>query len=326
MNTISDFSMTLEDVAQRYPVRISPFVETLIQNDPSGALKRQFYPCIEEIGDNKGYLDPIGDRRHAPLPGVIHRYSDRVLLLVASECFANCRFCFRKGLLAASAPFTAKLSEAISYIEQDDQIWEVILSGGDPLTLSGTKLANVISAVENIAHISVIRIHTRTPVVNPARINAHLMKIFKDCKKPIYCVLHINHPSELAPEVEKACAKLRDTGAVLLSQSVLLREVNDNVETLASLMRRLVQNRIKPYYLHNCDPAEGTAHFNVDLETGRHLVAELRRQVSGICQPTFILDIPHGYGKVTANRENVLHVDGCWEAIDAKGKKHRLWR
>lgn len=324
MNNFSHQETTIDDVTNIYRFKVTPFLENLIHQDTSGTLKKQFYPSLNEITDEDGLADPIGDRNHSPIPGLVHRYTDRALLLVSSECFAYCRFCFRKCMLTDSAPFSAKITDALTYIQNHEEIWEVILSGGDPLTLSNDALAEIISAVQKINHVAVIRIHTRAPVVNPSRIDNRLIDILHNCKKPVYCVLHINHVRELAPEVTHACSMLLSAGVSMLSQSVLLRGINDSSEILSTLMRQLVQNRIKPYYLHNCDLAKGNAHFRVDLETGRKIVSELRTKVSGICLPTFILDIPHGFGKVPASQEYVSRNDHCWQIIDGMGKTHQF--
>ena len=314
----------VERAAELHPFLITPFLEKRIEVDSSGALKRQFYPSPLELGGSEGLEDPIGDLNHSPFPGLVHRYPDRVLLLAARECFANCRFCFRRCTLATAEVIGKDVEKAAAFIRSRSWIREVILSGGDPLTLSNERLSDYFKSIQEIGHVGVMRIHTRAPVVNPARVDEALLDLLEKSQKPVYCVLHINHPAELAEEVVRSCQRLVRAGVMLLSQTVLLKGVNDSAELLSGLMRALVENRIKPYYLHNCDPARGTDHFRVELGRGRKIVSELRNSVSGICMPQFMVDIPHGYGKVPAGSEYVREEQGKWSAVDAQGRSHDL--
>ncbi|PID43411.1 MAG: lysine 2,3-aminomutase [Proteobacteria bacterium] len=309
------------------PFKTTQFLESLIQKDHSGALKRQFYPAPEENDINDGHEDPIGDQLKSPIPGLVHRYRNRVLLLTSSDCFALCRFCFRKTLLTKRKNIFLQpghIARAIDYINEHHEIWEVILSGGDPLTRSDHDLQTIFTAIEAIDHVAIVRMHSRAPVVNPARITTRLTTIFETYAKPFYFVLHVNHPAEMASEVLRACSQLRKSGAILLSQTVLLKGVNNSAPVLADLLRTLVKNGIKPYYLHHCDRAWGNSHFRVELETGREIMADLRRSVSGICLPTYIFDIPHGYGKVPADRSYLNNTASGWQAIDQDGSQHIL--
>ncbi len=294
----------LQQVAARYAVAVTPALAALIEaGDADDPMARQFVPDARELDARpEENVDPIGDDRFSPVEGVVHRYPDRVLLKLINACAVYCRFCFRrervgpgKGALSAHA-----LRAALDYIGSTPQIWEVILTGGDPLLLSARRLAAVLNALCDIPHVKVLRVHTRLPVAAPDRVTAMLVRalgapIRKG--KASFVVLHANHPRELAPAVRAACARVINAGIPMLSQTVLLRGVNDDVETLSALMRALVECRIKPYYLHHADLAPGTAHFRTTIAEGQALMRTLHGRVSGLCQPSYVLDIPGGYGK-----------------------------
>jgi lysine 2,3-aminomutase len=248
-----------------------------------------------------------------------------VLLKLVNACAVYCRFCFRREMVGPGrgALSPRALAAALNYIRATSQIWEVILTGGDPLILSVRRLAGVIQAVSAIPHVKVLRVHTRVPVVAPERISAALVRalrvpIRKD--KASYLVLHANHPRELGKAARAACARLIDAGIAMLSQTVLLRGVNDDVETLSALMRTLVECRIKPYYLHHADLAPGTAHFRTTIAEGQALMRALRGRYSGLCQPAYVLDIPGGYGKSPIG-PNYLAEDGSM-VEDFNGRLH----
>ena len=290
----------LAQVAARYAVALTPAMAELIDpNDPHDPIARQFVPDgreLEQTADERA--DPIADHPFSPVEGVVHRYPDRVLLKVVNACAVYCRFCFRRemvgpgrGGLAASA-----LAAAFDYIESKPQIWEVILSGGDPLILSPRRIKDIVRRLAAVPHVQVIRVHTRIPVVAPERISAALVRALRT-EKATFVVLHANHPRELTQDARAACARLIDAGIPMLSQSVLLRGVNDDIETLGTLMRAFVACRIKPYYLHHADLAPGTSHLRTTIAQGQDLMRGLRGQFSGLCQPTYVLDIPDGHGK-----------------------------
>ena len=244
--------------------------------------------------------DPIGDEAHAPVPGIVHRYPDRVLLKPVHVCAVYCRFCFRRETVGpgkAEALSPDALARALDYIRQDTGIWEVILSGGDPLVMSPRRLAAIMGELAAIPHVGIVRAHTRLPVVDPERVTPELVAALRCGAKPTWIVLHANHPRELTPAARAACARLVEAGMPMLSQSVLLRGVNDDAETLEALMRALVQARVKPYYLHQGDLAPGTAHLRTTIAEGQALMRGLRGRVSGLCQPDYVLDIPGGHGK-----------------------------
>lgn len=292
----------LSRVADRYATAISPSVLDLMRSaaDPE-PLVRQFVPSVKELHTAPEELnDPIGDRNHSPVKGIVHRYPDRVLLMPTLVCPVYCRFCFRREAVGpeGGALSAAQLEAAFAYIRETPKIWEVILTGGDPLILSARRLSEILAALDDIPHVKIIRIHTRIPIAAPHSIDAALVSALKNVSKPVFVAIHCNHSTELSPDVANACARLVDAGIPLLSQTVLLKGINDSAETLEALMRSLVELRIKPYYLHQLDLAPGTSHFRVPLEEGQALVKSLRGRLSGLAQPTYMLDIPGGAGKV----------------------------
>ena len=292
----------LDAVTARYAVALPQAVAELINlNDPRDPIARQFVPDVAELDRQPQELaDPIGDDAHSPVEGIVHRYSDRVLLKLTPVCAIYCRFCFRREMVGPANGKTlsaAALERALDYIRGRPEIWEVILTGGDPLVLSARRLRAVMRELAGIAHVKVLRIHTRVPVAAPSRITADLVRALKVKGKPTYVALHVNHAGELAPAARAACARMADAGIPLLGQSVLLKGVNDTPAALADLLRACVECRIKPYYLHHADLAPGTAHFRTDVATGQELMRALHGRLSGLCQPSYVLDIPGGHGK-----------------------------
>lgn len=299
----ADGAADLEAVARRYAVAIPPALVGLIDPaDPQDPIARQFVPDPAELTTApEERADPIGDDPASPVEGIVHRYPDRVLLKLVHVCPVYCRFCFRRAMVGpAGRPSLtrAKLAAALAYIGAHPEIWEVILTGGDPLILSDRKLGSVLEALAAIPHVKIIRIHTRVPVAMPERITADLVRALRGAGQTTYVVLHANHPRELTPAARTACGRLTDGGIPMLSQSVLLRGVNDDIDTLAALMRAFVETRIKPYYLHHADLAPGTTHLRTTLAEGEALMRALRARVSGLCQPAYVLDLPGGAGKV----------------------------
>jgi lysine 2,3-aminomutase len=290
----------LEQVAARYAVAITPVLADLIDAaDPHDPIARQFVPDARELDVSEGEdVDPIGDAAHSPVEGVVHRYPDRVLLKLVNACAVYCRFCFRREMVGPGRGGLSgqALAAALDYIRATPQIWEVILTGGDPLVLSPRRLKDVVSQLAAIEHVKVIRVHTRIPVAAPERVDAAMVRALRS-PKATFVVLHANHPRELSREARAAIARFVDAGIPMLSQSVLLRGVNDDVETLGALLRALVECRVKPYYLHHGDLAPGTAHFRTTIADGQSLMRALHGRYSGLCQPAYVLDIPGGYGK-----------------------------
>ncbi|OAP41376.1 lysine 2,3-aminomutase [Sinorhizobium glycinis] len=315
-------------VASRYAIAISPVVANLIdRTDPHDPIARQFVPDPAELTlTPEERADPIGDGAHSPVAGIVHRYPDRVLLKAVHVCPVYCRFCFRREMVGPQGLGTltpAELDAAIAYVAGHSEIWEVILTGGDPLVLSPRRLQEILERLGAIGHVKVVRFHTRVPVVEPERIDADLIAALKSSGKATYLALHANHPRELTPEARGAAARLIDAGIVMVSQSVLLRGVNDDPAVLAELMRAFVETRIKPYYLHHPDLAPGTGHFRLTIKEGQALVASLRGRVSGLCQPTYILDIPGGHGKAVVSASAIeAEGGGCYTVTDFRGNEH----
>jgi lysine 2,3-aminomutase len=324
--------VALDAVAARYAVALPQALAELIDpNDPNDPIARQFVPDAAELnGQPQELADPIGDDAHSPVEGIVHRYPDRVLLKLTAICAVYCRFCFRREMVGpgkANALPAAALNVALDYIRGRPEIWEVILTGGDPLVLSARRMRDVMKRLAAIEHVKVLRIHTRVPVAEPARVTAELVRAIKVKGKPTYVALHINHPRELTPAARAACARMADAGLVLLGQSVLLAGVNDTPEVLGDLMRALVECRIKPYYLHHGDLAPGTAHLRTGIAAGQELMRALRGRLSGLCQPAYVLDIPGGYGKSPIG-PNYLAQAGSngtahFRIEDFNGRRHR---
>jgi len=317
----------IERVAERYAIAISPAMAGLIdRTDPNDPIALQFVPQAAELTTTpEEREDPIGDLAHSPVEGIVHRYPDRVLLKAVHVCPVYCRFCFRREMVGPQGLGTLTpeaLDNAFAYIADHPEIWEVILTGGDPLVLSPRRLSELMQRLAAIDHVKIVRFHTRVPVVEPERVDEALIAALTASGKTAYVALHANHPRELTPEARAACARLVDSGIAMVSQSVLLKGINDDPETLAELMRAFVETRIKPYYLHHPDLAPGTSHFRLTLEEGRALVAGLRGRISGLCQPTYVLDIPGGHGKAVVARDMVHEKAGSYTVSDFRGRDH----
>ena len=318
----------LADVAARYAVAIPPALAALIdRNDPNDPIARQFVPDAAELdAQPQENADPIGDHVHSPVAGIVHRYPDRVLYKLMHVCAVYCRFCFRREMVGPEKPNALLPDErkrALAYIAAHPEIWEVILTGGDPLLASPRRLSETLRALAAIEHVQVLRIHTRVPIAAPETITPALVRALKVKSKPTWIAVHVNHPRELGPEQRAAIARLVGAGLPLISQTVLLKGVNDSVETLEALMRALVACRIKPYYLHHADLAPGTAHLRTDIATGQALMRALRGRVSGLCQPDYVLDIPGGHGKAPVGPAYLAPADGRRVTVtDFAGQTH----
>jgi lysine 2,3-aminomutase len=293
----------LSQVAARYAVAITPAMAELVDPaDPNDPIALQFVPDARELATRpEERADPIGDAAHSPVTGIVHRYPDRVLLKVTHTCAVYCRFCFRREMVGPHGEGTltpAELDAALAYVAGRPEIWEVILTGGDPLVLSPRRLRELMERLAAIGHVKVVRLHTRLPAVDPAAVTRELVAALKSPAQAVYVALHADHPRELTPAARAACARIVEAGVPMLGQTVLLRGVNDDAGTLAALFRAMVESRIKPYYLHHADLAPGTAHLRTSLDEGQALMRSLRGAVSGLCQPTYVLDVPGGYGKV----------------------------
>lgn len=309
----ADEAVALAPVADHYAIAITPFLTGRIDRaDPDDPIARMFVPQPAEMVRTAEELsDPIGDAAHTPVPGIVHRYPDRVLLKPVAVCPVYCRFCFRREMVGPGIGETlspADLDAALDYVRAQPGVREVILTGGDPFMLSPARAHALTQAIAAIPHVEVIRWHTRMPVADPDRITPEFAEALKADAKAVYISIHINHVKELAPETKSAATRLADAGFPLVSQSVLLRGVNDDVQTLAELMQALVAARIRPYYLHHPDMAPGTGHFRVSVEEGQALYSALRDRVSGLALPHYVIDIPGGVSKANAAQSDV--VDG----------------
>ncbi|MFT9018939.1 lysine-2,3-aminomutase-like protein [Acetobacter malorum] len=314
----------LEAVAQDYATAIPPAFLDLIEqpDDPIGV---QVIPSPEELLITpEERSDPIGDEALSPVPGIVHRYADRALLKPLLVCPLYCRFCFRREHVGPDGGVLddAALEKALDWLRSHPAIREVILTGGDPLMLSPRRLGQIITALSAMPHVTTIRLHTRVPVAAPERVTDALLDVL-ETDKALWMAVHINHAREMS-EAARACLKrLVRRGVPLLGQSVLLRGVNDSEQALEDLFRSMVEVRMRPYYLHQLDPAPGTARFHVPVAEGQRLLAGLRGRVTGLAWPTYVLDIPGGYGKVPLGPE---YVDGALQVRDPEGRPHTLQR
>jgi lysine 2,3-aminomutase len=318
---------TLGRVAERYAVAITPAMDALIDaDDDADPIARQFVPDVRELETRtQESADPIGDKAHMPVEGVVHRYPDRVLLKVVHVCPVYCRFCFRREMVGPDrepALTPEMLDKAIGYIAAHREISEVILTGGDPFVLTPRRAAELTERLASIEHVKVLRWHTRVPVVDPERVSEEFVRALKTKHATVYVALHSNHAREFAPAAKAAVARIVDAGIPMLSQTVLLKGVNDNADTLAELMRTFVENRIKPYYLHHADLAPGTAHFRTTIAEGQALMRELRRRVSGIALPSYVLDIPGGHAKANLELCDIQRSETGLRVRDDQGQWH----
>lgn len=316
-----DDAGVMGQVAADFRIRLSPEMRTAAGSD---GVARQFVPSAAELQTAPDELtDPIGDDTHSPVPGLTHRYPDRVILHVTKTCEVYCRFCFRRETVGDTGHLPdAGLTRALDYIAATPAIWEVVLTGGDPLVLSPRRIAALMQRLAMIPHVGVVRIHTRVPVVAPERVTAALVTALKS-RLAVWIVVHTNHADELTEGARAALSGLADAGLPLLSQTVLLRGVNDHVDALEALFRALISLRVKPYYLHHCDMARGAGHFRTTIAAGQALMADLRGRLSGTCLPTYVLDIPGGHGKVPIGPEYLDHgLDGQWSVRDWQGGLH----
>ena len=303
-------------VKEKYAYKTTDYIDRT--GAESDFIRRQYEPDARELKTKQDELtDPIGDEAHSPVKGIVHRYPDRVLLKPVHACAVYCRFCFRREMVGPQKEFLNidELEAALDYIRAHREIWEVILTGGDPLILSPRRLAALLKKLNEINHVRVVRLHTRLPLVAPAKINDTLLDVLKNAAqdKAVYMCLHVNHADELGAPVKAALRRLHQSGCVLLSQSVLLKGINDSAAALAALFQELVAHHVKPYYLHHPDKAPGTSHFRVSIARGQEIMKELRGTISGLCQPTYMLDIPEGNGKVPLTPCYIHEKDRCGE-------------
>jgi lysine 2,3-aminomutase len=314
-------------IANRYAIGLTPALAALVRlEDPRDPIALQFVPDARElIRDPAERDDPIGDDARSPVKGLVHRYPDRVLIKLLAVCAVYCRFCFRRERVGpgSGALSAAEFAAAIDYVRAQDGIWEVILTGGDPLTLSPRRIAEATQALAAIDHVKVLRWHTRLPVAAPERVTKAVARALMAEGKTTVVAVHVNHARELTESARSACRRLAAEGAMLVSQTVLLKGVNDDPETLIDLMRAFVEARVKPYYLHHGDLAPGTTHWRVPIAKGQELMRILRARLSGLATPSYMLDIPGGHGKAPIGPQWIhCGEDGEYVITDPQGVQH----
>lgn len=290
------FYNKLEEVAKKYPILISPYL--FKQCSKSKAIYNQFVPNNRELTNFSGEKDPLNEDNRRPTGKLIHMYPDRVLILATDICFSSCRFCTRKRIKKAYERIINKeLNDACNYIAKNKQIKDVIISGGDPLTMSDSDLKFIIGKIKKIKNVKVVRIGTRAPITNPSRITDNLVAVLRRFN-PLYINIHINHPDEFTAESIKALRKLSNAGMILGCQTVLLKGINDNTETIKELLYKCVENGVRPYYLYQCDEVSGTEHFWTDYQRMFKIAQDLMGNISGLAIPNFAFDCKGGCGKV----------------------------
>lgn len=299
----------IKDVSLVYPFSITPYYLSLINpQDPGDPIKKQAVPSILEVAlSGWGMEDPLEERSHTPVPGLVQRYPDRVLLTITNICATLCRHCTRKREWAHGswARSENEIKATLDYIRQNKSIRDVIISGGDPLSLSNKHLEKIISAVREIPHVEIIRIGSRVPVVLPQRIDNGLCEILSEYG-PIWLNTHFNHPKEVTPEAAEACDRLLRSGVPVNNQTVLLRGINDNLETQLELVHQLLKIKVRPYYLFQCDEVRGTEHFRTPLSVGMDIIAGMQGHTSGLAVPTFTVDLSNGGGKVPLQPNHIV--------------------
>lgn len=312
---------SLAPVAREFRIRITPEMRAAMAVGVGVA--RQFLPTsAEAVVGPEALADPIGDRAHEPVPGLTHRYPDRAILHLTQTCEVYCRFCFRRETVGAAGALPAdQLDVALGYISRTQAIREIILTGGDPFSLSARRIGAVMERLAAIPHLEVIRIHTRVPVVAPARITPALIRAL-DVRPAVWIAIHTNHAGELTAAARAAIGRLNRAGIPLVAQTVLLRGVNDSADVLEALFRALTALRVKPYYLHHCDLARGAGHFRTTIAQGQAIMAALRTRLSGLSLPTYVLDIPGGYGKVPIGSAYLDTAAGGYLVRDHRGRLH----
>jgi lysine 2,3-aminomutase len=300
---------SLAKVVARYPMRITPHYFSLIR-EPGDPIWRQCVPDSEELADGNQLDDPLDEENLSPVPGLIHRYPDRVVLLVSNACAVYCRFCMRKRHVGCRSDASrVSVDDVLRYIAETPAIRDVIISGGDPLLLEDDRLEEILCRLRAIPHVEIIRIGTRIPVTLPERITARLCRMLKRYQ-PLFINTHFNHPLEITAESSRACNQLADAGIPLGNQTVLLRGVNDDPRTMTRLMQQLLTIRVRPYYIHQMDLVRGTGHFRTSVARGIGIMEALRGHTSGMANPHYVIDLPGGKGKVPLVPDCVRRKDG----------------
>ncbi|GAB5389621.1 MAG: lysine-2,3-aminomutase-like protein [Alphaproteobacteria bacterium] len=323
----ADQAAALSPVADRYAIAVPPLIARQIKHaGPDSPLARQYLPTPGETASLPlDMADPIGDDAHSPVPGIVHRYTDRALLKLVHACPVYCRFCFRREMVGPGGDALTgdDLDIALGYIADHPELREIILTGGDPLIASPRRLRDLFDRLADIPHLQTIRIHTRVPVTVPERVTDDLVKTLSGSRLPIWVALHINHEDELFTETSAVINKLALAGIPLLSQTVLLRGVNDCADSLISLFEHLGRLRVRPYYLHHPDRAPGTSRFRLTVQQGLDLYNGLKGQISGWLLPRYVLDLPGGVAKIALDSHAVRQNNpGQWHITDPSGGTH----
>lgn len=312
--------------ASMLPVGITPYYMSLLDyKDPQQPLRKTVVPRLAEFVQSPGEAeDPLNEESDSPVPGLVHRYPDRVLLLVLDFCSSYCRYCTRSRVVGHGeiTPGRARLERAIEYIARTPSVRDVLLSGGDPLVLGDEKLDWLLGRLRQIRHVEIVRIGTKTPAVLPQRITPALVKMLRK-HHPLWMSLHFIHPDECTPESYRACARLADAGIPLGSQTVLLKGVNDSAPVMRDLMHSLLRMRVRPYYLYQCDPIVGSAHFRTSVETGLEIIGGLRGHTSGYAVPHYVIDAPGGGGKIPLQPQTV--VERCDDCVVLRNYEGNLY-
>jgi lysine 2,3-aminomutase len=295
--------------SSRMRMAITPYFASLLDpQNPDCPLRRQVVPTLHELDHSACDLtDPLNEDGQSPVPGLVHRYPDRVLLLVTDQCASYCRHCTRRRLVGNELWHMSAehMQRALDYIARTPQVRDVLVSGGDPLMLRDATLERLLHSLRNIPHVEIIRIGSRTPVFLPQRITTELVTMLRRYH-PIYINIHVNHPLEITDEMAQACGRLADAGIPLGSQTVLLAGINDCPNVMKKLMQRLLQIRVRPYYIYQCDLSDGIGHFRTSVQTGIEIMEALRGHTSGLAVPTFVIDAPGGGGKIPVGPQYVL--------------------
>lgn len=292
-----------------FPLSITPYYASLLdKEDINQPMRRAVVPVVDEhLISSVESQDPLSETKYSPVPGIVHRYPDRVLFLVTNFCSVYCRYCTRSRMVGNHEHYNAheQWEKAIEYIESNKNVRDVLLSGGDPLTMETSELEWLLSRLSKIEHVEFIRIGTKVPVVLPQRITSELVTMLKKYH-PLWMSIHFTHPDELTEETRKACAMLADAGIPLGSQTVLLKGINDNVETMTKLCHKLLKARVKPYYLYQCDLVPGSTHFRTTVQRGIDIIDGMRGFTSGYAVPNYVIDAPNGGGKIRILSDSIV--------------------
>ncbi|MDH4378575.1 MAG: KamA family radical SAM protein [Vampirovibrionales bacterium] len=323
LHLTADEKRAFQQAGTNLPFAITPYyLDAIDATNPQDPIRKTVVPRIAELLKMPGeYADPCGEDSDMVVPGLVHRYPDRVLLLVNETCSVYCRYCTRSRLVG-SGEHEVDLEAAYTYLENHPEVRDVLISGGDPLVMADHKLETIISRLRSIPHIELVRLGTKIPVVLPQRITPELVAMLKRYA-PFYMSIHFLHPAELTPEVVEACNRLADAGIMTFSQTVLLQGVNDDPETMKTLMHGLLKLRVRPYYIYQCDPVEGTSHFRTSIETGMTIMEHLRGHTTGYAVPTYVVDAPGGGGKVPVSPHTATkNPDGSWSFTNYAGNTY----